>query len=33
VELRFSKTQSLPAPDGRAVGAQLSSVGFVGRGK
>jgi hypothetical protein len=30
VELRFSRVQSLPPPDGRAVGAKLLSVGFDG---
>lgn len=28
VELQFSATQALPAPDGRAVGAQLRSIEF-----
>jgi hypothetical protein len=28
VELQFSATQTLPPPDGRAVGAQLRSIGF-----
>jgi hypothetical protein len=28
VELRFSATQVLPAPDGRGVGARLSFIGF-----
>jgi hypothetical protein len=32
VGFRFSRTQTLPAPDGRAVGARLGSVGFSGRG-
>jgi hypothetical protein len=28
VQVRFSRTQTLPLPDGRVVGARLSSVGF-----
>jgi hypothetical protein len=28
IELKFSKVQSLPPPDGRAVGAQLISAAF-----
>jgi hypothetical protein len=31
VELRFSRVQQLPAPDGRAVGAQLRDAGFDAR--
>jgi hypothetical protein len=31
VELRFSRVQPLPAPDGREVGALLRSVGFAAR--
>ena len=32
IELKFSRTQPLPAPDGRAVGAKLISVGFHSSG-
>jgi hypothetical protein len=32
VELKFSRTQSLPPPDARAVGAQLISAGFHSSG-
>ena len=32
VALRFTATQSLPAPDARAVGARLSAVGFFDDG-
>jgi hypothetical protein len=33
VELKFSKVQSLPPPDGRAVGAQLISAAFQSSGR
>jgi hypothetical protein len=32
VELRFTRVQTLPGPDGRVVGARLSSVGFDSSG-
>jgi hypothetical protein len=32
IELKFSRTQPLPSPDGRAVGAKLISAGFHSSG-